>query len=93
MFFKGSRYEKVKEAQIFAAGNRVIKYKRIRFILETPALQQHALVQGGRLDLIAYQYYKDPLLFWRICDANKAMLPDELVEEVGQRILIPTTLR
>ncbi len=93
MFFKGSRYEKVKEAQITSANGRVIKYKRIRFILETPAIQQHTVVQGERLDLIAQQHYKDPLLFWRICDANKAMLPDGLVEEVGQRILIPPTLR
>jgi len=93
VFFKGSRYEKVKNAQITAASGRVIIYKRIRFIPETPAIQQHALLQGERLDLIAQQYYRDPLLFWRICDANKAMLPDELVAEVGRRILIPPAMR
>jgi len=93
VFFKGSRYEKVKNAQITAASGRVIIYKRIRFIPETPALQQHTVVQGERLDLIAQQYYRDPLLFWRICDANKAMLPDELVAEVGRRILIPPAMR
>ena len=93
MFFKGSRYEKVKHAQITTANGRVIEYKRIRFIPETPALQQHSVVQAERLDLIAQQYYRDPLLFWRICDVNKAMLPDELTAEVGRRILIPPALR
>jgi nucleoid-associated protein YgaU len=43
--------------------------------------------------MIAHQYYKDPLLFWRIADANKAMLPDELIEEAGERILIPPVQR
>lgn len=93
MFFKGSRYEKVVTAQITDASGRAIKYKGIRFIPETPAIMQHTVVQGDRLDLIAHQYYQDPELFWRICDANKAMLPDELVAEVGRRILIPPALR
>lgn len=93
MFFKGSRYEKVNTHEITDVSGRVIIYKRIRFIPETPAIQQHAVLQGERLDLIAQQYYRDPLLFWRICDANKAMLPDELVAEVGWRILIPPAMR
>ncbi len=93
MFFKGSRYEKVKEAQLTNTNGRVIKYKRIRFIQETPAIQRHTVVRGERLDLITHQHYKDPLLFWRICDTNKAMLPDELVIEVGRRILIPPAQR
>ena len=90
MFFKGSRYEKVKNAQITAANGRVIKYKHIRFIQETPALQQHTIVQRERLDLIAQQHYKDPLLFWRICDANHGMHPDGLTAEdqVGRKLRI-----
>ena len=93
MFFKGSRYEKVRDAELTDISGRVIKYKRIRFIPETPAIQQHTVVQGERLDLIAHKYYRDPDLFWRICDANKAMLPDELVTEAGRQILIPPALR
>lgn len=93
MFFKGSRYEKVGTHEISDARGNVVKYKRIRFIPETPAILQHTVVQEERLDLIAHQYYRDPELFWRICDANKAMLPDELVAEAGRRILIPSSLR
>ena len=93
MFFIGSRYEKVKELYISGAGGRLIKYKRIRFIPDTQAVQTHSVSQGDRLDLISQKYYKDPLLFWRICDANITMLPDKLLEETGNTILIPPSLR
>jgi nucleoid-associated protein YgaU len=93
MFFKGSRYETIPEGQIADISGRKINYKRTRFTPETPAITQHRVAQNDRLDLMAYQYYRDPELFWRICDANKAMLPDQLVAEVGQRILIPPALR
>jgi hypothetical protein len=49
----------------------------------------HILSQGERLDHIAYNYYQDPERFWRICDANRAMWPDELVAEAGEVVLIP----
>lgn len=93
MFFKGSRYERVATHDIKDTRDRVIIYKRIRFIPDTPAIQQHTVVQGERLDLIAHRYYRDPELFWRICDSNKAMLPDELVAETGRQILIPPAQR
>ena len=93
MFFKGSRYENVKTDQTTDGTGRVVKYKRTHFISETPAVFRHTVVEGDRLDLIAYRYYKDPELFWRICDANVVMLPDELVAEVGRRILIPAAVR
>ena len=93
MFYKGSRYENVKEAYITGNGGRVIEYKRIRFIPETKAIQMHTVLQGDRLDLISQKYFKDPLLFWRICDANITMLPDKLLEETGTTILIPLSLR
>jgi len=30
----------------------------------------------------------DPELFWRVCDANRAMRPDELTETIGRRLRI-----
>ncbi|MFL5804527.1 MAG: hypothetical protein ACJ8CR_22625 [Roseiflexaceae bacterium] len=33
-------------------------------------------------------YLDDPEQFWRICDANRAMRPDELTETVGRRLRI-----
>ena len=34
-----------------------------------------------RLDHIAWQHYRDPERYWRICDANRALWPDDLLEE------------
>ena len=44
--------------------------------------------RGDRLDNIAAQYLGDPEQFWRICDANHAMRPDELTETLGRRLRI-----
>ncbi len=89
MFYKGSRYEKVGDAQHTDAQGRVIKYKKIRFIPSTPARFNHLVRQGDRTDLLAYRYYRDPLKFWHIADANDVMQAEELTAEPGQRILIP----
>jgi hypothetical protein len=45
-------------------------------------------VQGDRLDNLAARYLGDPEQFWRLCDANGAMRPDELVEVIGAVIKI-----
>lgn len=89
MFFKGSRYARVGEHQIVNAQGRVIRYKTIRFIAESPAQMGHRVYQGERLDRIAHRYYQDSERFWRICDANRAMWPDDLVAEIGRVLHIP----
>jgi len=90
MFFKGSRYEGVGSHEIKDDQGRPVRYKKVRFIAEEPeARMGHVLIQGERLDHIAYNYYQDPERFWRICDANWAMWPDELVAKPGEVISIP----
>ncbi len=51
-------------------------------------IQEHEVVAGDRLDNLAAHYLGDPLLFWRLCDANGAMRPDELTAEPGRRLRI-----
>lgn len=88
MFKKGSRYQKVKD-EIFNNDQGVeVKYKRIRYLKKTDASREHEVIQGERLDIIAFRYYRDPTKFWLICDANGARHPAEL-EVPGKRILIP----
>jgi hypothetical protein len=89
MFFKGSRYEHVDTAQITDATGRVIPYIKVRFIPPTPAVVGHSVIQGERLDQISNNYYKDAQRFWRICDANFAMWPDDEVAMPNTTILIP----
>ena len=80
MFFRGSRYEPIPDAELTTPGGRTIRYKRMRFIPDTRGMFAHRVADGERLDLISYQSYKDPEQFWRICDANGAVDPAELTE-------------
>ena len=90
MFFKGSRYEKVDSNQVTAPDGRVIVYKKVRFIPDTPGVVRYTVMQGERLDQIANRAFRDPQRFWRICDANFAMWPDDL-DKVGRTLQIPAS--
>ena len=71
-------------------GSEVLYLER-RFIPQPEAfqlLQEHSVTQGERLDNITAHYMNDPELFWRICDANRAMLPETLTKTVGFRLRI-----
>ena len=90
MFFKGSRYAAVPYHEIVdPATGRTIRYKTTRFIPETRAVRGHLVRDGERLDHVAFAHFRDAERFWRICDANAAMRPGELVAEPGRRIRIP----
>jgi hypothetical protein len=70
--------------------SREIRYLRRRFIPSAEGMTtivEHTCIQGERLDNITAQYLGDPTQFWRICDANDVMAPEEL-EEIGRRIRI-----
>jgi hypothetical protein len=92
-----SRYQNTPVATMTTPNGEVRPYLRRRFV---PApeklrlLQEHTVLQGERLDLIAPQYFANPELFWRICDANGAIRPEELTEEPGTvlRIAMPEGL-
>jgi hypothetical protein len=51
-------------------------------------LQMVTIRDGDRIDRLAAQYLGDPLLYWRICDANGVLRPDELTETPGLTINI-----
>ena len=86
-----SRYSSVETATLERADGEMIVYLRRRFVPPPERfelLQEHTVTQGERLDNIAAQYLGDPEAFWRICDANNAMRPDELTETIGRRLRI-----
>ena len=51
----------------------------------------HTVIDGDRLDLLAYHYLGDVRLWWVICDYNEIFLPLEL--EVGLVLRIPSEER
>ncbi len=86
-----SRYHGIDAATLQAPDGRTIAYLRRRFVPEPERfalLQEHTVVQGDRLDNIAARYFGDPEQFWRICDANRAIRPEELTETPGRKLRI-----
>lgn len=95
MFETNSRYYRVQEVDLIfkdiESGERKISYKRRRFIPpieNTGTFLEHTVTQGERLDNITARYVGDPTLFWRICDVNLVLKPDELTAEPGHPIKI-----
>jgi hypothetical protein len=95
MFEPTSRYAGLPVATLTIAdadGNpRSVRYVTRRFIpprAGATELAAHTVIEGERVDTIAARHLGDPLLFWRICDANGVLRPDELVEQPGRVITI-----
>jgi hypothetical protein len=86
-----SRYAGVETAKIALADSRTVVYLRRRFVPAPEAfslLQEHTVTQADRLDNIAARYLGDPEAFWQLCDANRAMRPDELTETIGRKLRV-----
>ena len=91
MFAMTSRYFSVPTAKLETAGGETIVYVRRRFVPPPAAfavLHEHEVTQGERLDNITAHFLGDPEQFWRLCDANGAMRPEELTEIVGRKLRI-----
>ena len=83
-----SRYYLTETATLETFDGSMIRFLRRRFLppLERFTLiQEHMVTESDRLDNITARYLGDPEQFWRICDANPILLPEEL-EEIGRRI-------
>ena len=90
-----SRYHRSATLQYTAPDGQVITYLARRFVPQPGApnfatVAQHTVVQGDRLDLIAAKYLGDPLIFWLLCDANGAIIPNGLIDTPGRVLAITT---
>lgn len=86
-----SRYSGVATATITGPGGAPVIYLRRRFVPQPERfvlLVEHVVIQGERLDNITAAHLDDPLQFWRICDANRAMRPEDLVAVPGRHLRI-----
>lgn len=86
-----SRYYGLQTKSLETNDYKKATYVERRFISqpdEYQLLQEHTVRQNDRLDNIAHQYIGDPEQFWRICDANAVMHPNELTENIGDTIKI-----
>jgi hypothetical protein len=89
-----SRYHTVPLATVLLADGRQATYLRRRFVPAPErfvAVGERSIVQGDRPDLLANELFGAPELFWRLCDANGVLRPDDLVAVVGSviRVTLP----
>lgn len=91
MFAVNSRYLNIATAEYQSPTGKKYVYLLRRFAPPPgnfALLQEHVITAGERLDNIAAQFLGDPELFWRLCDSNAAMRPDDLTRTVGRRLRI-----
>jgi hypothetical protein len=93
VFPPNSRYAGLDVATFQRPDGTSLVYVRRRFIAPPERfalLQEHVVVEGERLDNLAALYVGDPEQFWRLCDANAVLIPEEL-EAPGRvlRITLP----
>jgi hypothetical protein len=90
LFASTSRYYGI-DVETIVLNGTLTGYIRRRFVPQPgrfQLIQEHTVTQGERLDNIAAQYLGDPSLFWRLCDANNAMRPNELTQTLGRKLKI-----
>jgi hypothetical protein len=92
-FPDNSRYHSVKSSMLDRSnsGQDPIVYLRRRFVPQAErfaVIYEHTVVEGDRVDNLAAQYLGDPKLYWRLCDANGVMHPDELTETAGRKVAV-----
>jgi hypothetical protein len=90
-FPPNSRYQGIPTATIRSTDGRTVVYLRRRFVPSPDRfvlVEEHVVAQGERLDVLAARFVGDPEMFWRLCDANRALHPSELTETIGRRLRI-----
>ena len=92
-FVPQSRYNGVPLALLTRrSGEPGQAYVRRRFIPAPGNLTivaRHVAAALDRPDLLGAKYLGDPLLYWRIADANAVVDPNELTDTLGRRVDIP----
>ena len=86
-----SRYFPVGTAVYTTTAGEEIAYLRRRFIPSPDrfqVIQLYAVVAGDRHDTLAARLLGDPEQFWRLCDANVVLRPEELTDTPGRRVRV-----
>jgi len=90
-FPENSRYHGVDIATLEQPDKDPVAFVKRRFVPPPERysiVREHVVVEGDRVDNLAAQYLGDPALYWRLCDANAVMRPDELTDTVGDKVSI-----
>ena len=91
MFAKSSRYYTLPERTWTDPLGREIVYKSFRLV-PPPRQRSEAFTpvgQSERLDLVAARTVGRAGLYWKLCDANVALDPFDLIEAGEHRLWVP----
>jgi len=94
LFPDTSRYYGLGISRLKTRDGREITYLKRRFVPPPEnfaTLTEHQVAAGDRADNLAARYLGDPEQYWRLCDANGVMAPEELTATIGgyMRITLP----
>ena len=94
LFPPTSRYYGLATTALTTPDGRTLTYLTRRFVPQPERfalLKEHVVAQDDRLDNLAARYLGDAEQYWRLCDANAAIRPDELTATIGRllRITLP----
>ncbi len=92
MFEPTSRYFSIETCTLTTRNSQIVVFKGRRFLPQgknLPLLVEAPVLQGDRLDLITARTLGDPEQYWRICDANDCMNPEDLTSESGHTLRVP----
>lgn len=87
-----SRYQKIPVTKLNVTGSQY--YETNIYPEITPTNNDYYVITtaGDRLDLLAFDFYQDPSLWWVIASAN-ALPGDSIFVPVGIQLRIPTDLQ
>jgi len=91
MFDDKSRYSKLKPYKVKDHRSRDVNVVPVPPAPNEFPLGRHLKQQGQRTDHLSKQYLDDPAGYWRICEINGVMLPEELSEK--REVIIPVKNR
>lgn len=89
MFFDGSRYQRVQDAEFSDGEGRSVTIKRTREPVDTELAIIYQVREGDRLDQLAQKFFHDPRKWWLIADANPDLPTLEQLTQPGQQLRIP----
>jgi hypothetical protein len=87
MFDDKSRYKNLQPYEVTDSRGRRITVVPVPPSPNQDPLGRHLVQQGQRLDHLAQKYLEDAAGYWRICEINEVLLPDDLAE--AREIIIP----
>lgn len=78
MFAANSRYARCPTYTVTLPSGQTVTAVAPPAPAAAPLAGYHATVGGERLDIIATRYLNAPTAFWRLCDANNAIVAGAL---------------